>query len=338
MGRRAVGLVSGGLDSLLAVRMVQQMGFEVHALHVVCGFETAHLRSLMAGRPLEAPDAIGHSGARVELLDLRNPFLDVLAKPAHGYGSQLNPCIDCKILMLQSAAERMRALRASFVFTGEVLGQRPMSQRKNALDVVARESGLENHLVRPLCGGKLPPSAPEQEGLIRRDQLASIQGRSRKPQIQLARSLGIDDYPAPAGGCLLTDPAYAARVRRWLESRPGRRLQREDPLLLFVGRHLVLPSGAMVVVGRNQEENPVIERYARYGPLLEATDVAGPTTLLVRPGARPAAGDELLAARLTARYGQGRANERVRVCIRRPAGDEERIEVAPGDVEESTIL
>jgi hypothetical protein len=220
----------------------------------------------------------------------------------------------------------MQQANAAFVFTGEVIGQRPMSQRMDALKLIGRESGLGDSLVRPLSGALLPPTAPEVAGLIQRHQLGNIQGRSRARQMELARELGVIDYPAPAGGCLLTDPSYAVRASELLERRQNRLVTPDDPLLLLVGRHIVLPGGAKAVIGRQHEENLVIERYAASGPVLEALDLPGPLTLVE---GEPSQDDLNAAARLTARYGKGRSLERVEIAIRFPDGRSETVPVPP---------
>jgi hypothetical protein len=323
---KAVGITSGGLDSLVATRLIQRMGLDVVAIHFLCGFEASHLRSRLEGTSPSIPGPIVETGAEAELVDIRSEFMPVLARPVHGYGANLNPCIDCKILMLRKAKEYMEKIQAAFVFTGEVIGQRPKSQRKQALELIAHESGLADRLVRPLSGALLPPTAPEKQGLITRSNLESIQGRTRSRQMELASELGITDYPAPAGGCLLTDPAYAARARDLLGRRADMILKPDDPLLLLVGRHIALPKGGKAVVGRNAQENPVIEQYADTGYLLEASQVSGPVTLVE---GSPSSSDLDAAARLTARYGQGRTRAEVEIQVRAPDGTVHSLVVPP---------
>jgi tRNA U34 2-thiouridine synthase MnmA/TrmU len=329
---KAIGIVSGGLDSLLATRLVMEMGFDVLALHFVIGFEPTHLRGTEV---LSLPEAIVRTGANCELVDVRQEFAKVLAQPRHGYGANLNPCIDCKIYMLSRAKEKMEELSAAFVFTGEVLGQRPMSQRMHAMQLIARESGLGEHLVRPLCGGLLPPTAPEKQGIIRRDQLESIQGRSRTAQMALAEKLGVSDYPTPAGGCLLTDPSFAKRAADLMKRRPGKILRLNDPRLLLVGRHIVLPQGSKAVIGRKEEENDVIESFSSLGSILVAEDVPGPSTLVE---GSPSPEDLDAAARLTARYGKGKTLDEVTIKITSPDGDVALLSVPPNPPSDCQIL
>ena len=321
----AIGIVSGGLDSLLATRLVMEMGFDVLTLHFVIGFEPAHLRR--GTEVLSVPEAILRTGADCELVDVRQEFAKVLAQPRHGYGANLNPCIDCKIYMEE--------LSAAFVFTGEVLGQRPMSQRIQPMQLIAKESGLAEFLVRPLCGGLLPPTAPEKQGILRREQLGCIQGRSRKAQMDLAEKLGISDYPSPAGGCLLTDPSFAARAADLMKRRPGKILHLDDPRLLLVGRHIVLPHGGKAVIGRMEEENTVIESFSSLGPILVAEDVPGPSTLVE---GTPTPEDLDAAARLTARYGKGKNLDQVAIKVTAPDGQVTQLSVPPDPPEGCQIL
>ncbi len=333
----AIGIVSGGLDSLLAVRLVQRMGIRVTALHFVIGFEPGHLNAWIDD-PAAAPrpsDAILATGAEVEVHDIRADYMPLLAAPPHGYGGNCNPCVDCHAMMLAKAAQRMQATGARFVFSGEVLGQRPMSQNRQALGTVAVHSTLGDRLVRPLSGALLPATAPEREGVFSRDQLLDIQGRSRRRQKELAEELGVTDYPSPAGGCLLTDPQFSVRLEDLFERRPDRLLRVDDPLLLFVGRHIVLPDGSKAVIGRDHRENGVITRFAADGPLLEARDHSGPTALVEGD---PSPADLQAAARLVGRYGKGRTEARVVVEVRHPTGEVDTLEVEPGDVAAARML
>ncbi len=334
---RAIGMCSGGLDSLLALRVVQEMGIEAIALHCVIGFEAPALRRRIAefDSHLQIPAEVERIAVQHELLDLRLEFLHVLARPVHGFGANLNPCIDCKILMLSRAKARMQQLDAAFVFTGEVLDQRPMSQRRQTLELIARESGLGDRLVRPLCGVHLPPTWPEQTGVLRRDQLMDLHGRGRTSQMELAAKLGVQAYPTPAGGCLLTDPGYARRARDLRERRPGKVLLIDDPLLLLLGRHMALPGAARAIIGRNEIENTAIEHFVSYGVLLTAEETPGPTTLVEDT---PKDTDLEAAAQLTAWYGKGRSLARVMVRCRAPDGSMTRLEVSPAQPSGATML
>ncbi|MDX9833762.1 MAG: thiamine biosynthesis protein [Desulfobulbus sp.] len=250
----ALGLFSGGLDSILACRLVADMGVRVIALKFVTPFFD---HDLLACPEQYALDMRHTYGLEVELVDLSEGYLEMLDRPTHGFGKHFNPCIDCKILMLTQARERMAAYNASFLVTGEVLGQRPMSQRRDTMRVIERDSGCEDILLRPLSARLMRPTRPEREGLVDREQLLTIFGRGRKQQKLLAANLGIVDYPTPAGGCLLTDPNLAGRIRYFHEGLFPQALMRsaDDYRLLSIGRQFRLGDGVWFIVGRNQREN-----------------------------------------------------------------------------------
>jgi tRNA U34 2-thiouridine synthase MnmA/TrmU len=294
---QGIGLFSGGLDSLLAICLLRDQGLRVEAMHAILPVHGPNLR-------LWVEQATARLGVPLYLLDLEEEFFQVLRRPRHGYGSGMNPCVDCHILLLRRAAERMREVGASFVFTGEVLGERPMSQNLAALQLVERESGLSGRLLRPLSARLLPPTIPEEEGLVDRSRLLDIRGRSRRVQLELARHYGLSGFPTPAGGCLLTDPGLSRRVRDLLQHRPD--FSRSDFDLLRVGRHFRLSPQAKVVSGRNQEENARILELAKEGDLVfEVRGWGSPITLLRGP-----AGEEAirLAAAITARYSDARTS------------------------------
>jgi tRNA U34 2-thiouridine synthase MnmA/TrmU len=271
---KAIGLLSGGLDSILAVKVIIELGIEVQTLNFVTPFCTCTKKGcqnqarLVAERFSVPLKTVGFSGEYIELVK----------HPRFGYGRNMNPCIDCRIFMFSKARDYMNEVGASFVFTGEVLGERPMSQMRDTLRIIEKESGLEGRLLRPLSAKLLPPTVPEQQGIVDREKLLSISGRSRKPQIALAREFEISDYPCPAGGCKLTDPQYARRLREALEHN-------EDSLaeiqLLSIGRHFRLISGAKAIVGRNEEENTLLKTFSRDGDvILEVIGFVGPVTLV----------------------------------------------------------
>jgi tRNA-specific 2-thiouridylase len=225
-------------------------------------------------------------------------IFQAIKEPRHGYGSGMNPCLDCRILMFSRARERMEEIGAAFVFTGEVLGQRPMSQHRRAMRIIDRESGLDGRVLRPLSARLLEPTVPEREGLVDREKLLAIQGRSRKPQMTLAEQYSIADYPCPAGGCLLTDPGFARRMRDLVRFCPDFDLN--DVNLLKVGRHFRLSPGARVVVGRNEDENRRLQVLAREADFRFEVEGYGSPVTLLRGGAD---GREIhLAAAITARY------------------------------------
>ena len=295
---KAVALISGGLDSLLAVKLVEEQGVEVLPLHVVTSF---------TGRkdPAFVRDLERLYGVKVHrVVDLTREFLPLLLDPPHGFGKNMNPCIDCKILFLRKAREIMEEEGASFVITGEVLGQRPMSQRSPILRLIERETELDGLLLRPLSARLLPPTVPEKEGWVDRERLEAIQGRGRKRQLELAKKYGWEEIPSPAGGCLLTDPAFSRRLKDLLDHLPSGELPSlGDMDLLQVGRHFRLSPGVKLVVGRKEGENAVIQSLATSRDLLlMPRGFSGPTGLLV--GDEPK-GELRMAASLLARYCKG---------------------------------
>jgi tRNA-uridine 2-sulfurtransferase len=322
--RKAVGLLSGGLDSRLAVKLMLEQGIEVVALNYVTPFCNCTSKGSCQ---LEAKKASEEFGVALQVVSLFEEFMAVVKKPKYGYGSGMNPCLDCRILMFRMAKAKMEEIGGSFVVTGEVLGERPMSQRLDAIRAIERDSGLAGLIVRPLSAQLFEPSIPEKEGWVDRDKLLAISGRSRRPQMALAESLGIGDYPCPAGGCLLTDKSFAERLRGLLKENKDP--SKNDILLLKVGRHFTGPDGARIVVGRNEGENARLEQLK--GPAdwrVVAADWLGPT-VIVR-GRAVTDADLEAAAGLTARYGKGKDADTVKVECRRagPEGEEiKRIDV-----------
>lgn len=304
----ALGLFSGGLDSILACRVIASQSISVIALKFITPFFDDHLRE----SDEQYRETVQRKyGIDVRTVELGAGYMEMIRDPKHGYGKYFNPCVDCKIYMLSRAREIMDEYNASFLFTGEVLGQRPMSQRRDTLRVIERDSGCGDILLRPLCAKRLPETLPEREGLVDREQLYGFTGRGRKQQIKLADAFGITDYPNPAGGCILTDPNLGTRIEKFYKG--GFTLDNRDFLvsdirLLLVGRQFNLPHGAWFVLGRNEEENAKIEQLAGEGDwLLKMTDRPGPTGLL-RGAAKSIAGTPAeaeiisLAAGLIARY------------------------------------
>jgi tRNA-specific 2-thiouridylase len=335
MNVRAVGLVSGGLDSALAVAIVKRQGIDVLGLHIVIGYSSVFMRREVAGETFEdiaAEESRRMSaafGVPVRILDCIEAYFEVLLHPRHGYGANANPCIDCHIFMIKKAKEVMEREGAHFVFTGEVLAQRPMSQNYKALELIDRECGLEGLLVRPLSAKLLPETAAEKSGWLRRDALLDIQGRSRRRQTELASEIGVRGYSAPAGGCMLTDEHYAGKLRDWMRHRGPKPPAHEETLLLSVGRHFRLSTSVKIVVGRHEAENLYIERAWRGEWLAVPLDVPGPTVLIQ---GQPAEDDLRLAASFLARYSDAKSASAVRVAVRR--GDAECIfTVAPASGE-----
>jgi tRNA-specific 2-thiouridylase len=285
---RALGLFSGGLDSMLAVAVLRAQGIEVT---LVC-FETPFYGAE------RARESAAYQGLPLMVADLTEKFFPLIYHPPHGFGRGHNPCIDCHILMLREAGAIMTGKGFDFLFTGEVLGQRPMSQHRGAMNLVARESGFPDLVLRPLSAKLLKPTRPELVGWVDRERLLDLSGRGRKRQMALAPEYGISRYPAPAGGCLLTDPGYATRLKELLAHGPP--VTRQDLERLKWGRHFRLGGGVKAVVGRTKQENEAL--LALKGPgelLLKVQDYPGPLVWL--PG--DAAEEDLAdAAALTAAY------------------------------------
>lgn len=298
---KALGLFSGGLDSILAARLLMEQGIEVTGI----SFETPFFGS---GR---ARDAAGQLGVPLIVVDITEPHLAVMKHPRHGFGSNMNPCIDCHTLMVSRACAVMKEKGFDFVFTGEVLNERPMSQNINSLRIVERQSGCEGYLLRPLSAKLLDETIPEKEGMVDRARLLDLHGRSRKPQMALAEKFGITSYLQPAGGCLLTDPGFSSRLKE-LRDREGiddvRALH-----LLKVGRHFRLENGKKVVVGRNETENAKIEDLSREGDV-QLWPEAVPGPIVIIPGGGDASDIEE-AARACARYSDVREGEETTITV-----------------------
>ena len=311
----AIALYSGGLDSTLACRVVAEQGIRVIAITFVTPFfgydllerRTQHIQAVKEKYNID-----------LMVVDVSREYLQLLRDPPHGFGKNFNPCVDCKILLLSKAKEMMGELHASFLITGEVVGQRPMSQRKDTLRIIERDSGCEDFLVRPLCAQRLPPTKPELTGLIDRAQLLAFGGRTRTPQIQLAARLGIEDFPSPGGGCVLTDPILAKRIEQYYRQHDT--LAVDDIRLLLMGRQFRLPHGGWLVLGRKEQENDRVSALRRPDDyLLELLDRPGPTGLLRNATDRR---DLELAAGLVARFGKKMLHPTSERSVRITQGDE----------------
>lgn len=259
MKKNAVALISGGLDSILAAKVVMEQGYEVTGLYCTSAFSKSYGNE----QRTHAASVSRAVGIDLKIIDLGQPYIELIRSPKHGYGKNINPCIDCKIFMLEKAKNIMQNMDAPFVVTGEVLGQRPMSQRRDTLNVIERDSGLKGMILRPLSAALLPPTIAEQKGLIDRGKLLSISGRGRTVQLKLAEKYGITGFSAPAGGCLLTDKNFSDKLRDlFLESE---KVGPADIRLLTVGRHFKLGGGGRIVVGRNNRENAILAELVREG-------------------------------------------------------------------------
>ncbi len=329
---KALALLSGGLDSTLAIRVIQQQGVEVIALN----FVTVFCRCTSHGScKLEAVKVSEKFGIPIKVINTTERFLELVKKPKFGYGKNMNPCIDCRINIFRIAGEYMREIGADFIITGEVLGQRPMSQRKEAMKIIDKEANLTGLVLRPLCAKHMEPTIPEKLGLVDREQLLQIRGRSRKNQIQLADVFQIKDYPCSAGGCLLTDPEFAHRMRDLVNTCDA---NINDVNLLKAGRHFRLDQQTKVIVGRNEEDNTRLDSLSKEGDyLLTLVDMPGPLTLL-----RGKITEEKIqtAARITARYGKLQVLPSVKVSVKQAGNNatERIIEITPMSQEEADKL
>lgn len=298
---KAILLYSGGLDSILAYELLRRIGVDVVPLQ---------FRSIFC--PSEESED-GPPEDRKVRPDISADMVELLHDPEFGFGSNVNPCMDCKALMYERAAEQMERLDADCIATGEVVGQRPMSQRREAFRRMEKAAGVEGLVLRPLCARHLPPTKPEREGLIDREELLNMDGRTRKPQMKLAEEWGIEDYPAPAGGCRLTDPNYAERIEALMGMD---RLNVANARLVQSGRFFPLEEDAFAVVGRNHEDNLEIAAHApEEATLYDLEDLPGPLAALVGPRT-----DENVAEvrRLVIRYSRFDDVEPERVVVKTP--------------------
>ena len=331
--RKAVALISGGLDSLLAARVILQQGVHVEGLNFYTGFcvegHTHAIRESKQTRPRRnnALWSAEQLGIKLHIVDVIEEYKDVVINPKYGYGANLNPCLDCKGFMVRKAREWMEAHGFDFIITGEVLGQRPKSQRRDTFPIVARDSGAFDRLLRPLCAQLLPPTLPEREGWVNREQLLKLNGRNRKPQIALAGEFGFKEFAQPAGGCcFLTDENYARRLNDLWTTRGSKRYELDDIMLLKVGRHLRPRPQFKLIVGREEGENNFLHGYRKQFTHLAAVACDGPLVLLDGTANDD---DILLAARLTARFGKCRAQAQVAIGVHYRDGRSTVMEVTP---------
>jgi tRNA U34 2-thiouridine synthase MnmA/TrmU len=322
---KAVALLSGGLDSNLAIRMMLDQGVEVEAVAIKTPFCDFDCGKGCGHRVKEVADELG---VKLKTVYFGEEYLKMLKNPKHGYGSGMNPCIDCRGMMYNAAKEHMERIGADFVVTGEVLFQRPMSQNNRALNIIENEAGLEGKVLRPLSAKHLPPTDAEKDGLINRETMGDIKGRSRKGQLAMAKHFGVHEPPNAAGGCLLTDPAFSKRIEDAME-HAANIPSINDIELLKVGRHFRLTKDAKLVVGRNKDENEVIKALAEDADVIfEAKDYVGPTCIL--RGKHDEA-DIATAASIVLRYSD--APKDARSVLRMTAnGTEQEIVAAPADI------
>jgi len=312
---KAVGMVSGGLDSVLAVKLILEQGIEVIGLHLITPFSSGDV-SPKSNENIVQKQA-NQLGFSYYPLYLGEEYIQIIKNPRWGYGSCMNPCIDCHIFFLKKAAELAKEEKAQFVFTGEVLEQRPMSQKRPLLRMIEKRCGLEGYLLRPLSALRLQPTIPEKMGIVDRSLLLNLAGRSRKKQIALAKQYGISDYQTPAGGCLLTDPNFSARLKDLFDHdlSDSNNLQ-----ILKIGRHFRLDSQTRLIVGRNEADNRTLANLALDSDiLLEAEGGGSPLSIL-----RGEKNQENIkkSAAITKRYSKARKNSHTPVLVRKGSSPE----------------
>ena len=336
--RKAVSLISGGLDSMLATRAIMEQGIHVEGINFFTGFcvegHTHAIRQKDKQKPKRnnALWVAEQLGIKLHIVDVIEPYKEVLLNPKHGYGANMNPCLDCKCFMVGKALQWMREHDFDFIITGEVVGQRPKSQRRHTMPIVQEESGAGDLLVRPLCAKKLPPTLPEREGWIDRDKLFEFSGRSRKPQFALAQDYGFKDYATPAGGCcFLTDENYSRKLVDMWQARAERDYELDDIMLLKVGRHIRPRPHFKLIVGREEGENKFMEGYRKLYTYLISKSHTGPLVLI--DGALN--DDDLqLAAQITARFGHGKNAEQVEIEAHFTDGGSKTLQIKPLGVDE----
>jgi len=336
--RKAVALISGGLDSLLAVKVMQEQGIYVEGINFYTGFcvegHTHAIRKKDQQKPKRnnALWSAEQLGIKLHIIDIIDEYKDIVFNPKYGYGANLNPCLDCKIFMVKKAKEWMQANDFDFIITGEVVGQRPKSQRKDTMPVVQHDSGINDLLLRPLCAKNLPPTLPETEGWVEREKLYDFSGRNRKPQIALAKKFGFEDFAQPAGGCcFLTDEKYSVKLSDLWRSRGEKTYEIDDIMLLKVGRHIRPADHYKIIIAREEGEAKYLQGYKKQYDSLKTTSHSGPLALI--DGTLTA--DELkLAAAIVARYSKGKTDAEVELDFQTRSGEVTPIKVAPLPAEE----
>ena len=346
MIRKAVALISGGLDSLLAAKAVQQQGIHVEGINFYTGFcVEGHTHAIRKHDKQKAKRnnalwVAEQLGIKLHIIDIVDEYKDVVINPKHGYGANLNPCLDCKIFMVHKALDWIRDKGFDFIITGEVIGQRPMSQRKITLPLVADESGAEDLLLRPLCAKNLPETKPEREGWIDREQLYDFSGRSRKPQIALAREFGFSDFAQPSGGCcFLTDASYSVKLRDLWNNRGDKQYELDDIMLLKVGRHIRPESSFKLIIAREEGETQFLSGYKKQFQSIKTISHSGPLALI--DGAQLNPQQLQLACAITARFSKGRDAEQVELSYCRADGECQQVQVralSPSDIPEQWVL
>jgi len=307
MNKKAIGLLSGGLDSTIAVGLMLDLGIEVITLNFVSPF--CNCTSKNAGCKSQAVKVADRFGIEIRSVYMGQEYIAMVANPKYGYGRNLNPCLDCRVMMFKKAKDIMLEEGASFIFTGEVLGQRPMSQRRDAMNIIERDGGLKGLILRPLSAKHFEPTIPEKEGIVDRERLLDLSGRSRKGQMKLAEDMGINDYPCASGGCLLTEYNFARKMRDLLDNMKMPAVN--DAKFLRVGRHFRIDKDCKIIVGRDDKENERLERLAGSEDYLFSVEgYNGPVVVM-----RGMTKDEFIpvTSRITVRYSDAPKDENVPV-------------------------
>jgi len=307
--KKVVALLSGGLDSQLAVRMMQEQGFEVSAVAIktpFCDFDCGR------GCGFEIRERADDLNVNLKTVYLGDEYIEMLKHPKHGIGAGFNPCVDCRTMMFDAAKKHMEEIGAEFIISGEVLGQRPMSQHLDSLRMIEKDSNLVGKIVRPLSAGLLPETDPEKDGLIKREDLGMIRGRTRRNQLEMAKKYGIENPPNAGGGCLLTEPQFGVKAKDLFEHIETPTINDID--LLKIGRHFRLDKETKFVVGRNKDENEMIKALALpVDILLEAKDYVGPVSILRGKNAKS---HIEFASSVTLRYSDAPENEHGIVIVK----------------------
>ena len=298
---RALAMISGGLDSILAARLIKEQGIEVIG---IC-FRSYFFNEENAKRMTK------QIGIRLEVVDFSKEHFEMVKNPSHGWGKNMNPCIDCHSIMMRYSGELLEKFNADFIITGEVLNQRPMSQNKSALNIVKKQSGFSEKILRPLCAKNLDPTPMEVNGLVDREMLLDISGRSRKVQMELADKWGIKDYPSPAGGCKLTDPNYSIRLKELVERKEN--VTEKDIHLLKYGRHFITDDKTKIIVTRTAEEGESIKVLLNKNDLMFLTSKYNGAMVIIPEGNNPTENDIIIACRMAVRYSKGKDEESVEV-------------------------
>ena len=341
---KAIALLSGGLDSMLATKVILDQGIDVEGVNFFTGFCVEGHTHAIRKRKQEkikrnnALWAAEQLGIKLHVVDVVQEYKDIVLNPKHGYGKNLNPCLDCKIFMVERALDMVGFDDRSFDFaiSGEVIGQRPKSQRRETMAIISRESGANDRLLRPLCAKNLPSTLPERQGWVNRDALYDFAGRSRKPQMKLAEEYGFKDYAQPAGGCcFLTDKNYSNKLRDLWDTRAHREYELDDIVLLKVGRHLRPNARFKLILAREEGENNFLKGYRQQYIHIDIASHTGPLALV---DGDPNLDDLLLASRIVARYSQGRNESAVLAQVHYPDGATQDVSVqpfAPHDIPDS---